>query len=285
MNQLLLVRTSVLVICLVVAVLIWLPVSAGEPECFCLQVSFLDVGQGDAIFIETPDGVQMLVDGGADNGVLRELGSVLPLFDRTIDVVVATHPDLDHIGGLPDVLERYEVGTLISTTNQSDTPAANALAAAIVSEGASKLYGEAGQIITLGDYVYAEVLSPRGDETNWESNNASIIMRLVFGDTAVMLSGDASREIENVLVERYGGQLRSDVLKLGHHGSKTSTSEDWLDAIKPQYAVVSAALDNRYGHPHQDVMSRVFARNIQASHTSTDGTITFFSDGQSVWQK
>ncbi len=93
--------------------------------------------------------------------------------------------------------------------------------------------------------LYAEILSPTGDETNWETNNASIIMRIVYGDTAVMLSGDASKEIEDFLVEKYGDQLQSDILKLGHHGSKTSTSEAWLDAIRPQYAVVSAAADNR----------------------------------------
>ena len=217
--------------------------------------------------------------------MLRELGAVLSLFDREIDVVVATHPDLDHIGGLPDVLERYEVGTIIETTNQNDTSAAAAMAAAAEHEEANRIFPEAGQIIALGEYVYAEVLSPTGDETNWESNNASIVFRLVYGDTSFMLTGDASLEIENYLVERYGEQLQSDVLKLGHHESKTSTGEAWLDTVQPRFAVVSAGLDNRYGHPHQEVMSRVFARNIQASHTGTDGTITFYSNSQKVWQK
>jgi competence protein ComEC len=278
-------RLLVLGVISALAVFVWYPATAAEEQCFCLQVSFLDVGQGDAIFIETPDGVQVLIDGGADNGVLRELGSVMSVFDRNLDLIVATHPDLDHIGGLPDVLDRYNIDRLLITTNENDTPAAAALAAAADTKAAEILLAEAGQIITLGAYTYAEVLSPRGDETNWQSNNASIIIRIVFGDTAVMLSGDAGLEIENFLVERYGEQLRSDILKLGHHGSKTSTSEAWLDAVKPAFAVVSAGLDNRYGHPHQEVMQRVFARNIAASHTGTDGTVTYYSDGQQVWRK
>jgi competence protein ComEC len=100
-----------------------------------------------------------------------------------------------------------------------------------------------------------------------------------------MLSGDAPQEIEDYLVKTYGTQLDSDLLKLGHHGSKTSTSDAWLDTITPQYAVVSAGIDNRYGHPHQDVMQRVFKRNIQTSHTGTDGIITFQSNGVTVWRK
>ncbi len=279
------IRLGAIGVAVLVAAWVWLPVSAFETECQCLTVSFLDVGQGDAILIGTPDGVEMLVDGGADNAVLRELGAIRPLLDRSIDVVVATHPDLDHIGGLTDVFERYEVGTVIETTNQNDTSAATALAVSIEDEGAQRIKAEAGQVIRLGEYVYAEILSPRGDESAWESNNASVVMRVVYGDTAVMLSGDASAEIEDFIVSQYGDQLESDILKLGHHGSQTSTSEAWLDAIRPSFAVVSASLDNRYGHPHQEVMQRVFARNIQASHTGTDGTITFYSDGQNVWQE
>lgn len=265
---------------------IWLPaISSGQAtDCNCLKVSFLDVGQGDSILIQTPDGFDMLIDGGIDAGVLRELGNKMSFFDREIDVVVATHPDADHIGGLVDVFTRYEVGTFIETTNINDTPAATALAVAAADEGSRYFNPEAGQIIELGSEVYMQILSPSGDETNWESNNASIVLRLVYGETSFMLTGDLPAEIENHLVDLYGSQLKSDVLKLGHHGSKTSTSEAWLDAVEPGFAVVSASLDNRYGHPHQDVMSRVFARNIQSSHTGTDGTITFYSDGQRVWQ-
>jgi competence protein ComEC len=273
----------------IVALIIWLPVVFAplfpRSNCDCLVVQFFDVGQGDAVLIQTPDGVEMLVDGGRDATVLRELSKGRSFFDRTIDVMVATHPDADHINGLVDVLARYQVATVIETSNAKDTSGTAAFDRAVQDENARVIVPEAGQVMWLGERTKVEILSPTGDETNWESNTASIVLRVVYGDTAFMLTGDAPSGIENYLVGQYGEQLQSDVLKLGHHGSKTSTSELFLDTVKPTYAVVSASIDNRYGHPHQDVMQRVLARNIQTSQTGTDGTITFYSDGERVWQK
>jgi competence protein ComEC len=268
--------------------MVWLPsVQVGwfEERCDCLTVSFLDVGQGDSILIETPDGFEMLVDGGRDSSVLRELGRERSFFDRKIDMVVATHPDLDHIAGLVDVLKRYKVEKILMTENEGESGAAAAFAAAAPKEGAEILLADAGQVMQLGASTTIQIFSPTGDESKLESNTASIVLRVVYSDTSFMLTGDAPQEIENYLVETYGAQLDSDVLKLGHHGSKTSTSDVWLDTVTPQYAVVSAGPDNRYGHPHQEVMQRVFKRNIEASHTGTDGTVTFYSDGIKVWRK
>lgn len=254
-------------------------------KCKCLEVSFLDVGQGDAILIETPDGFEALVDGGRDSSVLRELGNERGFFDREIDLVAATHPDLDHIAGLVDVLKRYKVETILMTTNEGDSGAAASFADAAPEEGAEVILADAGQVLQLGANTTIQVFAPTGDESKLESNTASIVLRVVYGETSFMLTGDAPLEIENYLVQTYGAQLDSDVLKLGHHGSKTSTSDAWLDTVTPEYAVVSAGIDNRYGHPHQDVMQRVFKRNIQTSHTGTDGTVTFQSDGKTVWRK
>lgn len=266
----------------------WLPefsFSRSAKTCDCLTVSFLDVGQGDAILIETPDGKEMLVDGGRDSLVLQKLSQSRRSHDKEIDVVVATHPDLDHIAGLVDVLARYEVGTIIMTENEGNSGAADAFATAVPEEGAEIILADAGQIFELGASTTIQIFAPTGDESKLESNTASIVLRVVYGDTSFMLTGDAPMEIENYLVKTYGAQLDSDVLKLGHHGSKTSTSDAWLDTVTPLYAVVSAGIDNRYGHPHQDVMQRVFRRNIKASHTGTDGTVVFESDGVTVWQK
>lgn len=276
------IRVSVIVLLLVMSAIVWWP---NSNECQCLSVSFLDVGQGDAAYIKTPDGYDMLIDGGVDTTVLRELGRVMNFTDRDIDMMVATHPDLDHIGGLLDVLERYQVHSMLTTTNINETPVSAAFKESILNEGSTVIEAEAGQVILLGEHVYIQVLSPRGDETNWETNNASIVTRIVYGDTALLLSGDASKEIEDFLVEQFGTQLKSDVLKLGHHGSKTSTGEKWLDVVQPFYAVVSAGLDNRYGHPHQEVMSRVLARGIESNSTAIDGMVTFYSDGKTVWKK
>ena len=282
-------RLVSLLFSLLIAVGVWFPEgiqgSFGTPACECLKVSFLDVGQGDAILIETPDGKQMLVDGGADTAVLRQLGKELGFFDRTLDLVVATHPDADHIGGLVSVLKRYKVASILETSNGKESPVATAYAAATAAEGATITDADAGQIINLSEGVTVRILSPHGDESNWESNTASIVMRLEYGSTSVMLTGDAPAEIEQYLVETYPQYLASDILKLGHHGSKTSTSQAFLDAVSPQYAIVSAAVGNRYGHPHQEVMQRVFGRKIQLFHTGTDSTVTFYSDGKTVWRK
>lgn len=279
-------RTIALGVISALVTLIWIwpviGVQATPSACECLRVHFLNVGQGDAILIETPEGFQMLVDGGPDGTVLRELSGVMGPHDRTLDVVVATHPDLDHIGGLVDVLARYEVTHVLMTKNENDTAVSKAFLNAVTQELAEVTYAESGQQFMLGATVSVAIFSPTGNEQLWESNNASIVMQITYGDTSFMLTGDASLEIENHLVGVYGDVLQSDVLKLGHHGSKTSTSQLFLDTVSPQYAVVSAGVGNRYGHPHQEVMARVFGRKIQSFHTGTDGTVSFESDGRSI---
>jgi len=248
-----------------------------------LAVHFLDVGQGDAVLIQTPDGYDVLIDGGKSSAVLQQLTAEQAWFDRSLDIVIATHPDMDHVGGLVDVLQRYEVDMLIQTDVVGDSPAAIAFAASSAAEGAIEYYARAGQMIQIGASTTIEILSPASETTNWASNAASVVVRVVYGETAFMLTGDAPAGVEDYLVGAYGSDLRSDVLKLGHHGSKTSTSELFLDTVQPQYAVVSAGLDNSYGHPDQSVMQRVFARDIQSFHTGVDGTVAFYSDGKRVW--
>jgi competence protein ComEC len=250
-----------------------------------LQVHFLDVGQGDSVLIQTPDGFEVLIDGGASSQVIQQLSAEQSWNDRVIDVVIATHPDTDHVGGLNDVLERYQVDLVVQTEAASDSPAAIAFSKAVILETANIQHARAGQLIQIGASTTIEILSPASDTTAWRANAASIIVRVVYGDTAFMLTGDASSGIEDYLVATYGTSLQSDVLKLGHHGSQTSTSELFLDTVQPQYAVVSASIDNRYGHPNQTVMQRVFDRNITSFHTGTDGTVTFYSDGERVWSK
>jgi len=250
-----------------------------------LAVHFLDVGQGDSILIQTPDGFEVLIDGGATSQVIRELAEEQSLFDRQIDVVIATHPDTDHVGGLVDVLERYEVDLILQTEADSDSPAAVAFTRVVENEKATVQFAQTGQVIQIGASTTIEVLSPASATDNWRANAASVIVRVVYGDTAFMLTGDAPDSIEDYLVGVYGEKLKSNVLKLGHHGSQTSTSGLFLDIVQPQYAVVSASLDNRYGHPDQSVMQRVFARNIQTFHTGIDGTVSFYSDSQTVWRE
>ncbi|MEZ4194802.1 MAG: ComEC/Rec2 family competence protein [Candidatus Paceibacterota bacterium] len=248
-----------------------------------LTVAFLDVGQGDAIFVETPDGVQLLIDGGPDAGVLREVSKVMPFWDRKIDVVLATHPDKDHIGGLVDILGRYQVSEIIRTENESDTAVSSAFAFMESDEGARTYLAKAGDVISLGASTTLMILSPSSDTSNWESNTSSIVVQLKYGDIEFMLTGDAPLGIEEYLVKTYGETLESEVLKLGHHGSKTSTADSFLEMVAPAYAVVSAGKDNRYGHPHQEVIDRVKNFGSTIMNTATDGNIIFKSDGTEVW--
>ncbi len=249
-----------------------------------LTVTFLNIGQGDSILIETPDGVQMLIDGGPDATVLRELSATLPWFDRTIDVVLGTHPDKDHIAGLVDVLERYTVGRIITTENTGETTTAESYHDALTQEGATITMARAGQVYTLGASTTVAVFSPANDPSMLETNTASIVTQVRYGDIEFMLTGDAPQSIENYLVGAYGDQLESEVLKLGHHGSKTSSSDEFLAAVHPQYAVVSTGKDNTYGHPNKETVARVTAAGIPIINTAKEGRIMFQTDGITVWR-
>ncbi len=250
-----------------------------------LTVAFLDVGQGDAIFIETQDGVQMLIDGGAGNAVLRELSKQMPIGDRNLDIVLATHSDKDHIGGLVDVLERYEVENVITTNNKNDTTVSEAFDLAVSLEKTNLQMVSTGYQLALGASTSLVIFSPLGDASNWETNTASIVAMLRYGDTEFMLTGDAPISIEEYLVKTYGNDLESEVLKLGHHGSRTSSGENFLDTVKPKYGIVSAGKDNTYGHPHSEVVESLQKRNINILNTADNGIIIFKSDGKEVWVK
>ncbi|MCA9362723.1 MBL fold metallo-hydrolase, partial [Candidatus Kaiserbacteria bacterium] len=173
MDRFVRIRLVILLPSLLCAALVWIVQLTAKVEVShdFLVVRFLDVGQGDAVHIVTPDGYEMLVDGGATAGVLRELAQGQSFFDREIDVLVATHPDTDHIGGLVDVLGRYDVDIIIETEAQSESPAALAYAKAAALEGAEIKIAQAGQKIKLGASTTIEIYSPQGDTTNWENNS------------------------------------------------------------------------------------------------------------------
>lgn len=245
-----------------------------------LTVSFLDVGQGDAIFIQTKDGVELLIDGGPDSSVLRGMGSQMPFWDREIDAVLATHPDADHIGGLVDVLRRYEVGTVLESGVLHDTSFTRLFESGIQSESAARILARRGMRLQIGKNVYADVLYPATDVSNLKETNAgSISLRLVYGETEFMLTGDAPASVEKDLVSAYGENLQSDVLKAGHHGSKTSSTESFVTVVNPQFVVYSRGCDNRYGHPNKDIAALFEKLKIPALDTCELGTVTFHSDG------
>ena len=267
----------VLVFVGVIAVAMW-----REDRHGLLTVSFLDVGQGDSIFIEAPSGRQMLIDGGPGSVVLRKLSEVMPWYDRTIDIVMATHPDIDHTNGLADVFSRYKVSYIFLPSVRGATEDWAATLRAAGDEDAAEITAQRGQIIDLGRGAYAEILFPDRPLPDVETNTASAVVHLVYGKTSFMLTGDLPQEAENYLAGLDRSALRSDVLKAGHHGSKTSSSAAFIGSVNPSYAVFSRGCDNKYGHPNQEVVDRFALFGIPTADTCEDGTITFVSDGQTI---
>lgn len=265
------------------AIFIGLIVSAAPGE---LTVSFLDVGQGDSIFIEAPNGRQMLIDGGANASVLGGLGTAMGFFDPSIDVVLATHPDKDHVGGLPFVFERYRVGQYVDSLADGEAGAYRKLLDLVEEEGSMTTYGVRGTVIELDPEagVYFHILYPMPDEFAIdETNDLSIVGKLIYGDTSFMLTGDAGKVPELMMTSTDGEYLKSSVLKAGHHGSDTSTAPSFVRAVDPQYAIISAGRDNSYGHPHPSVIETLERENIEILETAEEGTITFKSNGIDVW--
>ncbi len=276
--KVLVVASAVLV---VLAFFAWRMVPDGR-----LHVTLLDVGQGDAIFIQTPSGKQVLVDGGPSETVLlSQLGRQMPFWDRTLDVVVLTHPDADHITGLVPVLERYQVGTVIFREMERATDVYEYWLQLLQSEGATVYQGEAGLRITLDEGLDMIVLHPGVklvDGTDADVNNNSVLVRLAYGEVSVLLTGDIEAVVEHQLVTE-GVPLASTVLKAAHHGSCSSTTQEFLEAVAPEMVVISVGADNDFGHPCADVMERL--DGLPVYRTDEQGVVEVVSDGARVWVK
>ncbi len=249
-----------------------------------LHVIFLDVGQGDAIFIQSPGGRQVLIDGGRFPSVtLDEFGQHMPFWDRSIDMVIATHPDADHVAGLVEVMARYDVGSLITNAADEDD---DAIFAALLNEaqsgGAMIHEAREGDVIKLEDGVELEVLHSGSPGTPDHRNDDSIVTRLTYGDLSVLLTGDAEEAAETEMV-RGDFPLGAIVLKAGHHGANTSSSTPFLEAVSPRIVVISVGADNSYGHPHPAMLARAEAVGATVLRTDLMGTIELESDGRRMW--
>lgn len=274
---------KIVIICALVLanIFVWGRVYAGRADN-TLSVYFLDIGQGDAIFVESPSHGRLLIDGGKNRKVLSELGKILPFADKRIDIVLATHPDLDHIGGLPEVVSRYDVGLFIESgvteENSVDTELENRLEI----EKADKLIAERGMTIDFGDGVKFTILFPNQDVSWWPTNDASIVAKLSYGEHDFILTGDATARTESILLNLGVESLNAEVLKAGHHGSRTSTTLEFAQAVSPEYAIISAGKDNSYNHPHQEVLDILDQVGAEILSTIEMGTIEFETDGRTL---
>ncbi len=249
-----------------------------------LEVGFFDVGQGDAALIKTPSGMNILIDGGPDSSVLDELAEALPWNDRTIDLMVLTHPHDDHAAGLIPVIERFQVRQVLYTGVVHTSPTYLEWLARVRDYGINAIIADRPQTVDLGDNCRLELLYPNRDITGQEwsnQNNTSIVARLVYGDSKFLFLGDAEAEVEQELLAAKK-DLSAQVVKIAHHGSNTSSSEDFLRAISPEYAVISVGLDNTFGHPSPRVINRLARSGIKVLRTDESGTVRFLSDGRQI---
>ncbi len=239
-----------------------------------LKVIFLDIGQGDATLIMQGD-KQIIIDGGKDSKkLLEEMGKYIHFWDRQIEVMIVTHPDYDHYGGLISVLENYEVATIIKTQSSSNNDAYQAFLRKSSEETDNQLEAFWGMEIKLADNLMAKFYYPFDHlEKNIKDKNAgSVVVRLSYGENDFLFTGDLTREKELELVGS-GINLESEFLKTGHHGSNTSTAEEFLQAVQPAQAIISVGIDNRYGHPHREVLERLRKHNVKIWRTDKQGNI------------
>ena len=249
-----------------------------------LLVTFLDVGQGDSAFLRSPSGKTMLIDGGPEGS--------FPVIDHTLtslgvvglDVVVASHLHADHIGGLISVVDTYPVGDFYYPPFDADSDTYFRLLDALKESQATVHQPLAGvdTLIPWDDQVEVRILSPY-DTIYQDFNDTSYIIRVSYGNTAVLFTGDATELAEKLALKAQPNHFfRADVLKVAHHGSRDATFEKFLDAVSPAIAVISVGKDNDYGHPHDSLLDRLSERGITIYRTDRDGTITLLLDGTRV---
>ena len=244
-----------------------------------LKVHFIDVGQGDAILLEAPAG-NVLVDAGEPNGSARTF-----LEDRDIDrldLAVATHAHFDHIGGFLEILPEVVTEHVWYNGQVHTTQAFEAFADILIELDATYHEPARGEAAEFGD-LRVEVLHPTGSAADYDGHlhDESIVLRAVYREVAVLLTGDAEVLVEEELIGA-GMDLRADVLKLGHHGSRTSTSADFVEAVGPALAIYQAGADNRYGHPHEEPLRVLDAAGVEVFGTGAHGTVTLIIDGESI---
>ena len=245
------------------------------------RIYFLDVGQGDCTLIRTREG-DILIDAGPESAQdalclrLKQLGV------KEIALAIFTHPDEDHVGGADGVLDQIPVRTVWLPTREMDNPSAARMEKGIEENGATRKNVRANEVMTIGDAVVA-TLAPMGDASN-DPNDNSIVVRITCGDVGMLFMGDASAKIEQKLVETYAdAHLSAQLYKVGHHGSSTSNTEEFLSVVNPQYAVICSSIDNSYGHPHGVVVERL--QNIGATilMTATDGEVVLECNKSAIW--
>ncbi len=237
-----------------------------------LKIYFLDVGQGDAILISQGN-QQLLIDGGPSEQILMEkLGQFIPFWDRKIEILIATHPDKDHIAGLMAAIKNYQIGAIINSRVPAESEISQEFEKIIQQEKITEMTSEPGWKINWRSGASLKILEAKIAK---DTNQGSIVARLDFGENSFLFTGDITENEEKDLISKIPDSLRVDFLKIAHHGSKYATSTEFLDSVQPKEAIISVAKNNRYGHPTEEVLSRLEEKGITILRTDQDGDIIY----------
>lgn len=248
-----------------------------------VQLHVFGVGQGDAMLLVSPSGKQIVVDGGPNLDLLEHLGKHMPLLDRTIELLVLSHPDADHITALPAVLQRYHVERILLSGAVHESSRYQALLEEIRRQHTSVLIADPSQDIDIGDGLYLDVLWPHDllGKKPKNPNDPSVVIKALYGNQSILLSGDIGIDAEAALIAS-GVDVKSTILKVPHHSSRTSSSTGLLVAVQPELAIVSYGANNSFGHPHEDVVSRYAEHGISLLHAHEGNSIHLELDGSNA---
>lgn len=279
-------RLLVLAALIVVTAAIWTSVLSADQET--LRVTFLDVGEGLCTVVRSPSGKTLVMDCGTsswgkDGSVGEKL--VAPYLqsmgvDR-IDVAILSHPHSDHISGYPDLLKLKPANMVLDIGARHASPIYRRFLNTVKKSGAKYRIAKCGQSIDMGDGVIAEVLSPDPRHSYTDLNNRSMAIRIIFEDVAFLLAADTEEDAEQLMLES-DIKLNSQVLQVGHHGSSSSTSNQWLEAVKPQVAVISCGRRNQYHHPSIETLRRLNNAGVRIYRTDKHGAVSFTTDGNVI---
>lgn len=273
---------TILLFCITIGIVFYFAFKSYERP---LRVVFLDVGQGDAIFIESPTGNQVIIDGGPGSSLVSQVSRQMSFLDRHIDMIVVTNPDRDHFEGFIPLLSRYTVDSLVEPGVRADENVVYQEFRRLIAEKSIRIVNtRVGQKILLGGGVHIDILFPDRDVEDVPHNDGSLVARLVYANTSILLTGDTTKNIENYLLTKYPQFLHADILKVAHHGSETSTTDAFVKAVDPDIAVISAGKGNSYGHPRQATLDTLNNNDVETLVTMDEGAITFESDGE-VWKR
>jgi competence protein ComEC len=244
-----------------------------------IKVNYIDVGQGDSELIQV-NGKNILIDAGPNDSIDKLMNYLSKQNIKKLDYVIATHPDEDHIGGMSSVIKKYDIGEFYAPKKLTTTQTFENMVKALKTKDIKINPGKSGMSLDLGKNVICEMLAPNNDKYK-DTNNYSIVIKITYGQSKFLFTGDAEKISEKEMLDK-NLDLSSDVLKVGHHGSSSSSSKEFLDKVNPKIAIISCGKNNKYGHPHHETITELKNRKVQIYRTDVDGSIVLISDGKKI---